>query len=177
MVWDWNEDADSRISELWQLMKELSDCRQVIYSKWFQGRATFFSPQLFTAMLRVRGVPHDPRKRLSADAQTLLDVLENNSPLSTRELKQLADLSGKSNEAAYSRGMKELFTRLLIVGFGEVNDGAFPSAAVGATDLLFSELTRDSEDLTLVDAQRVVDDFLPEGSHFRRFFERTIKRD
>jgi hypothetical protein len=36
--------------------------------------------------------------------------------------------------------MKFLWTRLLIVGVGEVDDGAFPSLAVGATELVFEDL-------------------------------------
>jgi hypothetical protein len=172
MIWDWNEDADHRVAELWQLMKILSDSRQVVYSKWFQSRATFFSLDLFRAMLRVRASGRDPRRDLSEGGRTILEVLENNSPLSTRELKEAAGLQGKINEAAYSRAMKELFTALLIVSFGEVEDGAFPSAAVGATDLLFGELCRESEDTPLRKAQEVVDRFLPAGSPFRRFFDR-----
>jgi hypothetical protein len=92
MVWDWNDDGDRRVAELWQLMKELSDCREVVYSKWFRGRATFFSRELFTAMLRLRSGKNDPRSRLSAPARAIFEVLENNSPLSTRELKQATDL-------------------------------------------------------------------------------------
>jgi len=175
MVWDWNEDADSRVAELWHLMKVLSDSRQVVYSKWFQSRATFFSLELFTAMLRLRASLRDPRHTLSQDGRTILEVLENNSPLSTRELKQAAGLQGKINEAAYSRAMKQLFTQLLIVGFGEVEDGAFPSAAVGATDLLFAELCREADEMPLRKAEEVVDRFLPEGSHFGRFFQRSLK--
>src|SRR5215468_1636508 len=54
MVWDWNEDGDTRVAEMWQLMKLLSDSREVVYSKWYQGRATFFSRELFAAMLALR---------------------------------------------------------------------------------------------------------------------------
>jgi len=133
------------------------------------------SPQLFTAMLRIHAHSGNRQNRLSRQARRLLEVLENNSPLSTRDLKRFTDLSGKANEAAYSRAMKELFTQLLIVSFGEVEDGAFPSAAVGATEALFSDLSRDAEDLTLANARQVIDRFLPEGSHFRRFFERTVQ--
>jgi hypothetical protein len=171
MVWDWNDDGDRRVAGLWQLMKELSDCREVVYSKWFRGRATFFSRDLFTAMLRLRSGRSDPRSTLPGPARTIFEVLENNSPLSTRELKQATNLQGRFNEPAYSRGMKELFTRLLIVGFGEVNDGAFPSARVGATELLFSDLWRDAGEMSLANARGVVDAFLPEGSHFRKFFD------
>ena len=141
MVWDWNDDSDAR-RDMWQMMKRLSDCREVVYSKWYQGRATFFSHEFFAAMLS--DVVHIKCLGTSypETARVLFEVLENNSPLSTKELKELTDLQGRVNESMYNRGMKELFTRLLIVGFGEVEDGAFPSLAVGATELLFEEQWR-----------------------------------
>jgi hypothetical protein len=170
MVWDWNEDSDHRVGEMWQMMKRLSDCREVVYSKWYQGRATFFSHEVFSAMLATQRAHQ--RHRLSEMARVLFEVLENNSPLSTRKLKEFAGLQGKANEAAYNRGMKELFTRLLIVGFGEVEDGAFPSLAVGATDLLFEDLWREGAEMSPVKARATLERFLPAGSHFRRHFEK-----
>jgi hypothetical protein len=177
MVWDWNEDADTRIAEVWHLMKELSDCGQVVYSKWYQGRATFFSRELFAAMLRIRLPERDSRHALSREAAAILEVLENNSPLSTRELKRATELQGKLNEAVYKRAMKELFIRLLIVGFGEVEDGAFPSLAVGATELLFGDLWQQSAEMTLAEAQHVIDRFLLRDSHFGRFFRKSVKAE
>jgi hypothetical protein len=175
MVWEWNEDSDYKVADTWQLMKTLSDCREVVYSKWYQGRATFFSRELFTAMLSVARTARIPRHELSETARVLFEVLENNSPLSTKELKAVTDLRGKHNEAAYSRGMKELFTRFLIVGFGEVEDGAFPSLAVGATELLFEDLWRDGAEMPARKARAVIDRLLPVGSHFRKFLEKTAK--
>lgn len=174
MVWDWNDDADGRVSEMWNLMKRLSDCREVVYSKWYQGRATFFSKELFTALLCLRCFRSDPRRGLSDTAKSLLEVLENNSPLSTRKLKEYTGLQGKFHEAEYSRAMKDLFTRFLIVGFGEVNDGAFPSLAVGATELLFDDLFRDAGSMSARQAQAIVDRLMPPGSHVRRYFDKTL---
>jgi hypothetical protein len=77
MVWDWNEDGDMRVAEMWQLIKLLSDSSEVVYSKWYQGRATFFSRELFASMLAVRRRTFDPRRGLSSTAKTLLEVLEN----------------------------------------------------------------------------------------------------
>jgi hypothetical protein len=172
MVWDWNEDGDMRVGEMWQLMKRLSQTGNVVYSKWYQGRATFFSRELFTAMLAFQRRRSDPRRGLSGGAKTALEVLENNSPLSTRELKKATDLQGREHETEYNRAMKELFSRLLIVGFGEFEDGAFPSLAVGATELLFSDLWTRAEDMRLSEAESVIECFMPQGSHFRRYFRR-----
>ena len=176
MVWAWDQDSDHRVGDMWQMMKQLSDCREVVYSKWYQGRATFFSHDLFKAMLTARQVYRTGRHKLSETARILFEVLENNSPLSTKQLKELTDLRGKSNEGIYSRGMKELFERLLIVGFGEVDDGAFPSLAVGATELLFEDLWRDSSQLSGDAAHRTLDQFMPQKSLLRKQFEKATKR-
>jgi hypothetical protein len=69
--------------------------------------------------------------------------------------------------------MKDLFSRLLIVGFGEVDDGAFPSLAVGATELLYDDLWRQAESMSIRKAQAMVDHLMPPSSHFRRFFDKT----
>src|SRR5574339_95646 len=79
MVWAWDENSDRRVGDMWQMMKELSDCREVVYSKWYQGRATFFSHDLFTAMLCTRQAYRTARHELSATARNLFEVLENNS--------------------------------------------------------------------------------------------------
>lgn len=173
MVWEWNEDSDDRVSDMWSLMKRLSDCRDVVYSKWYQGRATFFSRKLFTAMVCLRCYRSDPRRSLSDTARALLEVLENNSPLSTRKLKEYTDLQGRFHEAEYSRAMKDLFRRFLIVGFGEVNDGAFPSLAVGATELLFDDLSRAADAMSARKAQATIDRFMPETSLVRRYFDKA----
>ena len=173
MVWDWNDDAAGPVHDMWSLMKRLSDCREVVYSKWYQGRATFFSRELFAAMLCLRRRQFDARRRLSSRARLLFEVLENNSPLSTRKLKELTELQGRLHEAEYSRAMKELFSCLLIVGFGEVDDGAFPSLAVGATELLYDDLWRQAEHISIRKAQATLDRLMQSSSHFRRFFEKS----
>jgi hypothetical protein len=175
MRWAWDQGADTRVSDMWALMKRLSDCRQVVYSKWYRSRATFFSRELFTAMLCLRCMSRDTRHGLSETAKRIFEVLENNSPLSTKELKRATDLQGKLNETAYSRAMKDLFNRLLIVGFGEVDDGAFPSLSVGATELLFDDLWRVADEMPARDAQSSIDRLMPESSFFRHYFERNLQ--
>ena len=173
MIWDWNDDAAGPVHDMWSLMKQLSDCREVVYSKWYQGRATFFSRELFVAMLGLGRRQFDVH-RLSSTARLLFEVLENNSPLSTRKLKELTDLQGRLHDAEYSRAMKDLFSCLRIVGFGEVDDGAFPSLAVGATELLYDDLWREAEGMSVRRAQSTLDRFMPPSSHFRRFFDKTL---
>lgn len=175
MKWEWDDSGDNRVFEMWSRMKHLSSCREVVYSKWYMGRATFFSRNLFVAMLRLLGTSQQNGVGLSKTARLLLSELESDSPLSTKQLKLLTDLRGRDNESIYNRAMKELFHRLHIVAFGEVEDGAFPSLAVGATQLIYEDLWIESLKISKSSAQTLVDTAMPEGSQFRNFFDRISK--
>lgn len=175
MRWEWTDDGDDRVMQMWMLMKRLSDRRDVIYSKWYQGRATFFSPKLFEAMIWQIHFGGLQPKALSSDARLILEVLEVDSPQSTKEIKRQTDLTGRDCEARFNRAMKELFQQLLIVGFGEVDDGAFPSLAVGATTLLHEESWANAKDLSEAEAMARIHKFLTPAPLFQRFFDRTLK--
>ena len=170
--WEWDDSGDNRVAEMWTLMKSLSSCREVVYSKWYLGRPTFFSRPLFVAMLRVFEESGVSEHRLTATSRRLLEELEANSPLSTKELKSLTDLKGRFNEPTYNRSMKQLFSQLHLVAFGEVEDGAFPSLAVGATQLIYEDLWNESKNMSLKSAQTLVDTAMPPGSKFRKFFDK-----
>lgn len=174
MKWEWNEDGDDRVSDMWALMKRLSDCREVVYSKWYQGRATFFSRELFTALLKLNFENFENTEGLSREARDILSELESDSPLSTKQLKKLVELQGKDNEGRYQRAMKSLFARLLIVGYGEVDDGAFPSLAVGATRNLYEDLYLEAASLSNEKALAILEQYMPSGSLFRKFFDKTV---
>jgi hypothetical protein len=143
MEWEWSDDSNNdRVADLWHLRMELSTSKKAVYTKWYQNRATFFSREYFTAALAILRQTKIP---LSRDALNLLALMQESSPLSTKELKMGADLRGKLLESTYNKAMKELWSRLFIVGFGEVDDGAFPSLAVGATSLLFEDLWEEAK--------------------------------
>jgi hypothetical protein len=137
MRWSWDAGADARVARLWHLREDLARSEEVVYAKWFRGRATFFSRSVFRGMLASLAREGDLRAGLTRPAATLLELLEDNSPQSTKQLRANADLQGRANEAVYARGLKELWSRLLIVGVGEVDDGAFPSLNMSATRLRF----------------------------------------
>lgn len=139
MNWSWNADADPRVAEVWHLRERLAHTHDVAYAKWFRGRATFFSLPVFAALLGRLSKAGNIHAGLPSAATDILDLLRERSPLSTKQLRAEADLRGKENEARFTHAMKALWTRLLIVGTGEVPDGAFPSLAVGATELLFED--------------------------------------
>lgn len=172
MRWEWDGSGDSGVADMWSLMKNLSDNRAVVYSKWYQGRATFFSQELFVALLSRVLQLGDPSAGLSPTAKQILETLESDSPLSTKELKKLTDLQGKFNEPNYTRSIKELFSRFLIVAYGEVDDGAFPSLAVGATRTIYEEHWLKASALQSTIADQTIEGFMPQGSHFRRAFDR-----
>jgi hypothetical protein len=140
MRWAWDADADGRVARLWRLREELARSDEVVYAKWFRGRATFFAPAVFRGILASLAREGELAAGLSRNARFLLDLLEDNSPQSTKELRANADLQGRANEPAYARALKELWSRLLVVGVGEVDDGAFPSLNMSATRLRFEPL-------------------------------------
>lgn len=172
MEWNWDNDEDNRVGNLWMLMKRLSDCREVVYSKWYQGRATFFSKKLFTALLCLKLESLQNKSTLSRTSLELLEILESDSPLSTKQLKKMAELQGKDNEKFYQRAMKELFKNFQIVAYGEVDDGAFPSLAIGSTKNLFEELWLDAQEMSRKEAEAAVNKFMPAGALFRKYLDK-----
>ena len=128
MRWEWDAGGDDRVSLLWHMRERLSTSDRVIYAKWFRGRATLISFELFASMLKLLA---GGEALLSFQARDILDLLREDSPLSTKALKKMTDLQGRENEKVYVRALKELWMRGLIVGYGEVDEGAFPSLAMG----------------------------------------------
>lgn len=140
MRWAWDESADPRVVALWHLRTALSKSKRVVYGKWLTGRATFFSRDAFVALLATLRAQFDLRADLGGTARRLLDVLLDDSPLATGALRVAAGLEGRLHEAELARGMKKLWSRLLIAGAGEEEEGGFPSLAVGATELVHEDL-------------------------------------
>jgi hypothetical protein len=173
MEWSWNEDADPRVAEVWHLRERLARSHDVAYAKWFRGRATLFSLPVFHALLGRLAAAGDVFARLPPESVTLLELLRERSPLSTKELRTFADLRGKEHEAVFTRAMKVLWSRLLVVGIGEVEDGAFPSLAVGATELLFEDIWNARRNVP-ADAAAALDAALEVAPDYRRELLRTV---
>lgn len=172
MVWEWDEDGDSRVADLWHLRERLSSSRQVVYGKWYRGRATVMSLELFRALLcRFRTTAP-----LSFQAREILDLLDEDSPQSTKQLKRAADLRGREFERVYTAAMKELWSRLLIVGCGEVDEGAFPSLAIGSSRIIFEETWAEASALDRREAEEVIERFLPKGSPFRKYADEVSRQ-
>lgn len=172
MRWEWDAGGDDRVSQLWHMRERLSTSDRVIYAKWFRGRATLISFELFASMLKLLA---GGEALLSFQARDILDLLREDSPLSTKALKKMTDLQGRENEKVYVRALKELWMRGLIVGYGEVDEGAFPSLAIGATQLLFEDVWNQGQTLNEEDARATVERLLPAGTPFRKYFDQVLK--
>ncbi|MGE3262972.1 MAG: hypothetical protein AB7K68_14420 [Bacteriovoracia bacterium] len=175
MRWEWDEDGDDRVATLWHLREELSRSRKVVYAKWFQGRATFFSLEVFQALLALQLREKNFREKLSRDAKELLAILEEESTQSTKQLKRASGLVGRNLESVYNRAMKELWSRNLIVAYGEVDEGAFPSLAVGATKLIFEDLYLEALAVSTMQAREILLPVIVGSPALLRFYQRQEK--
>lgn len=171
MRWEWDEHGDHKVFDLWMMREQLSRSRKVIYAKWYQGRATFFSKECFVHLLAYLR----SEKPLGSESQRILDILEQDSPLSTKQIKEFADLQGKWMEASYNRAMKPLWNRLLISAFGEIEDSSFPSLAIGASQNLFEDLWLEAQKISEEKAASFLEKHLDEENKFY-LFARKIKK-
>lgn len=171
MRWAWDEGADPRVVSLWHLRERIARSRAVPYGKWYRGRAVFFSRELFAALLAlVRSQPI----HLSPEAREILSLVEEDSPQSSKALRQAAGLRGRLGERVWTKEMKTLWEHLLIVGTGELDDGAFPSLLVGATRWIFEDMW-EAAALGLSSEQRaVIERHMPASSPFGKYLRQTI---
>jgi hypothetical protein len=171
MRWEWDSEGDDRVAKLWRLREELSKSGEVVYTKWYRGRATFFSRSAFRDLLAYLGTPRAPRPSYGP-ARDILEALEDRSPLSTKELKRATDLVGRDREKEYSRALKGLWEKGWVVGWGEIDDGAFPSLALAAAPLLFEDIWSEASKTSAEAARERLFALWPEDNLFRKQAEK-----
>ena len=174
MVWEWDAGADDRVAMIWSLREELSRSHQVVYVKWFQGRATFFSKARFVDMLSYLRAG-EVSQRLTLKSAEALEILQADSPLSTKQLKAALGSEGRVFEAEYNRLMKPLWRHLLAVGFGEFDDSSFPSLGIGATSTLFEEEWAKSQTLSVAEAEHNLLEHLGPDNPFFKFAQKIVR--
>jgi len=174
MEWSWDADADPRVAEVWHLREQLARSSDVAYAKWFRGRATFFSLPVFHALLGRIAEAGNVMAGLPRESTELLERLREISPRSTKELRAEAGLRGKPFESVFTHAMKTLWARLLIVGTGEVADGAFPSLAVSATEMMFEDLWN-ARAAVPAEAKAKLAEVLDRSPVFAKELERSLK--
>lgn len=174
MSWTWDSDADPRVAEIWHVRASLASSSEVAYGKWLRGRATLFSLPVFHALLGRITKAGNVLAGLSPQALELLERLREISPRSTKELRAEAGLKGKQFESVFTHAMKALWARLLIVGTGEVADGAFPSLAVSATEMMFEDLWIARASVPRA-ADQKLDEILARSPMFAKELARSVK--
>lgn len=176
MRWEWDESGDNRVGELWHLRERLSLSRKVIYGKWYRGKATAMAFDVFKAILRIANPDLPEVRGLSWQAREILDLLEEDSPLSTKQIKRMSGLQGRESETLYTRALRELWSRNLIVAFGEVDEGAFPSLAMGATRVLFEDLWNEACGMSMEEAEDLIARRIESGSSFGKYLKSLRKQ-
>lgn len=173
MIWEWGEYGDSRVAELWHSREILSRSLEVVYAKWYQGRATFFSIEVYTLLLSYLGTSRNETS-LIRSSQEALNSLLTDSPQSTKLLKENLGLQGRLLESHYNKALKPLWEKLYIVGFGETEDSSFPSLNMAASETLFEESWLKSQKIGPTKARQELGKILGEDSPFMRFAERVF---
>jgi hypothetical protein len=179
MRWEWDGDGDRKVSDLWIFRESLSRSGKILYSKWYRGKATFvdleFLPTLLSA-LKMPAAGSWDYPGISPVAREILEALLENSPLSTKQLKKLTGLVGKDFENIYHRALRELWSRLWIVGWGEKDDGAFPSLNIGATQVFFEKEWKKAINLDPKTSREKVETALALNPKVLKFFNQNIKQ-
>ena len=126
------------MQSLWQYFFPdlLSESREFVCLKWFQGKATFFNADSFSYLVAFL----NSEKRiplLSVKAQEALEFLEDSSPHSLREIKIALGWVGPLHAKEFNQMMKELWQLGLIAAWGNGDRCAFPSTMVAASRQLF----------------------------------------
>ena len=165
MRWEWDDEGDSKVADLWHLREQLSRSRQVVYSKWYQGRATFFANDVFTHLVALFSGPVE----MGIESRLALEVLEADSPLSTKQLKAACELEGRLLEPTYNRALKPLWQRMKIVAFGEFEDSSFPSLGIAATRTIFEELYNEAANISREQAYSFLEGRLGVENPFYKF--------
>lgn len=174
MKWDWSEDADPRVVDIWHLKDELCFGQDVVYAKWFRGRATFFSKEIFVPVLCLLETTQVDEIHRSTHATDIYEELLDSSPQTPKLVRQAVDLSGSQNRSDYEKAVKLLWEQLLIVGTGEVDEGQFPALAMGATKHIFEELWHEARSMDPLDASHQCRDLLRADSPFYKFLNRMM---
>lgn len=175
MRWEWTDDGDDRVVQMWHMRETLSRSRQVIYAKWYQGRATLFSFDVFVNLLSFLGGTSE--MEMSHESRLMMEALEADSPLSTKQLKAACELEGRLLEPTYNKAIKPLWSRLWIVGFGEFDDSSFPSLGIGATKTLFEELWNEASRIDRGKAEQMLASRLGRENAFFKYAVKLNKSD
>lgn len=137
---------DKEMERLWGWKDELPRRRLAFYAKYFRTRGTFISLAMLPNFLAMRGsaaAPGDHERlyaegRISHDARTIWQALEEHAPLATLELRHTCRMESKAGNVRFKRAMLDLQCLLVVVHFGaEQETAAWPSGRFALTARAF----------------------------------------
>jgi len=123
---------DSYTEKIWHWKDDLGRQRRAFYGKYFKGRGTFISLALLPHFIAMRDSAvslgdHErfyAAGRISHDARTIWQALEQHGPLATLELRHACKMDSKAGNVGFKRAMLELQCLLLVVHFGTEQETA-----------------------------------------------------
>jgi hypothetical protein len=108
-----NVQTDHETSLTWSLKDEVVRRGNIYYAKLARGRALFIAPRMVPYFHAVWGVRRsEEKRRLSKNAQAILNVLRNEWEMGTADLR---DESGVKDRTAFVRGLDELQASMIVV--------------------------------------------------------------
>ena len=108
-----NVQQDPEASLAWELKDELLRRGKVYYGKLGGGRTTFIAPRMMPYFHAIWGLRRaDEARRLSKPARAILNVLRHEWEMGTADLRKD---SGVSDRAAFTRGLDELQSAMIVI--------------------------------------------------------------
>ena len=108
-----NVQKDPEASLSWVLKDEMVGRGKVYYAKLARGTTMFLAPRMIPYFHSVWGVRRsEEKRRLSRNAQAILNVLRREWEMSTADLR---DESGVKDRKAFTRGVDELQAAMIVV--------------------------------------------------------------
>ena len=86
----------------------------------------------------------------------ILEAVDVDSPLSTRQVKEACELQGRLNEPQFNKTTKYLWQNLCLIAFGEINDSSFPSLGYASPKILFEDLWVESQKISVAEAEKEI---------------------
>jgi hypothetical protein len=108
-----NVQKDTEASLTWVLKDEIVRRGKVYYAKLARGKTMFLAPRMIPYFHAIWGVRRsEEKRRLSRNAQAILNVLRKEWEMSTADLR---DESGVKDRKAFTRGVDELQAAMIVV--------------------------------------------------------------
>jgi hypothetical protein len=152
----WGPDAE----RMWGWKDELPRKGRAWYGPFLYGRKSFLAPDLLALLYPRAGEPGDfADADLSPDARRVAEVLLAGGSTSLAVLREATGLTGKRNNAVFTRAVRELGRALVVTHHGVSDEGGgWPSAVLDLTARVFDVPARGARDERRVRAtQRFMD--------------------